>query len=139
MRRMNSPLTFTAGAMQGTRVLVADDNEDLRLLMDATLAMAGAEVTLADDGIAAAEHLAAAQFDLLVCDVELPGIGGWELTRRLRTAGSPLPTIIVSGHVGPEAAEASRNAGACAHLDKPFTLDALIACCRQALDVSSQG
>lgn len=131
---MNAPPTFPAGAMLGARVLVADDNEDLRLLIDAALAMAGAEVTLASDGIVAAEHLASASFDLLVCDAEMPRMGGWDLSRHLRAAGRALPTIIVSGHVGAAAEQASRNAGAHAHLAKPFTLDALVACCRRALD-----
>lgn len=115
------------------RVVVADDNEDLCMLIEMILAIAGAKVTSVADGLAAANCLGQAEFDLLICDAEMPGMGGRELSTRLRAAGMSIPIIVVSGHVGSKAALASLSAGASAHLDKPFTPDELIACCELAL------
>lgn len=121
------------GALRDLRVVVADDSPDLCMLIDMILAIAGARVTLVPDGLAAADCLRQGDVDLLICDAEMPGIGGRELCTRLRAAGNGIPIIVVSGHVGPQAALASTAAGASAHLDKPFTPDGLIACCQLAL------
>ena len=122
------------GALRDMRVLVADDNPDLGMLLETILTIAGADVTLVTDGLIAAKSLGRTDFDLLVCDAEMPGLGGRELCTRLRAAGHGIPIIIVSGHAGPQAALVSRAAGASAHLDKPFTPDALIGCCLSVLD-----
>ena len=121
------------GALRDMRVLVADDNPDLRMLLDMILVIAGAEVTLVADGLAASACLRESDFDLLLCDAEMPGMGGRELCTRMRASGDGIPIVIVSGHAGAQAALASHAAGASAHLDKPFTPDELIACCQLAL------
>ena len=120
-------------ALSNLRVLVADDSPDLRVLFETVLVIGGAKATLVADGLAAAACLRQANFDLVLLDAEMPGMGGLELCTRLRADGHDIPIIIVSGHVGKQAAQASLAAGASAHLDKPFTPDGLIACCRLAL------
>jgi CheY-like chemotaxis protein len=131
---MDARVSAQTGVLAGVRILVVDDNVDLRLLIEAILIMAGAEVSLAGDGQQALEWLDQRSFDLLVCDADMPRLDGRELCRGLRVAGLDLPIVMVSGHVGADAAMESLAAGASAHLDKPFSIEALVDCCWQVLD-----
>jgi len=68
-----------APARATPRVLVVDDEPSIRDVVSSILALEGYEVEAAEDGIAAAAHLAAAPFDLVIADVKMPGMGGLEL------------------------------------------------------------
>jgi signal transduction histidine kinase len=115
----------------GLRVLVVEDNADsaesLRLLLE----MAGHEVRTAPDGAAGLE--AAERFgpDVVLCDIGLPGMNGYELAERLRPpagepgAGRPVTLIALTGYGDDASRERSRRAGFDHHLVKPMEPDAL--------------
>jgi two-component system chemotaxis sensor kinase CheA len=89
-----------APANSRLRVLVADDSTMARNLARVTLARAGYHVEIACDGAEAWERLASETFDLLVSDVDMPGLSGIELTRRVREDArlGRLPIVLVTSH-----------------------------------------
>jgi two-component system chemotaxis sensor kinase CheA len=78
------------------RVLVVDDSPIVRDLLGELLSSVGLEVRAAGDGAAALEALAAEPFDLIVCDVEMPVMDGFELLRRLRARSERVPVVMVT-------------------------------------------
>jgi DNA-binding response OmpR family regulator len=79
------------------RILVVDDDADLRQLNASVLKDSGYEVTTADDGAAALAALDADCYDLLLTDHNMPKLTGVELLNQLHIARKTLPTILVSG------------------------------------------
>jgi two-component system chemotaxis sensor kinase CheA len=102
------------------RVLVVDDSPTTRDLLGRTLTEAGFAVTAVASAEAALGLLVAEPFDCLVTDIEMPGIGGLELTRTVRTdeRWSELPVVVVSTRDLPEDRRAGLEAGADAYLAK---------------------
>jgi CheY-like chemotaxis protein len=81
--------------LRGVRVLVVDDNADVRDLIAAVLAGAAADVETADSAEHALAAVRASRPDVLLCDLHMPGVDGFELIHRVRAwermAGAPLP------------------------------------------------
>jgi CheY-like chemotaxis protein len=89
--------------LQGIRVLVVDDNADVRDLIAAVLASAQAHVSTADSADQALEAVKKERPDVILCDLHMPGIDGFELIHRLRAweragASSPIPVAAVSAY-----------------------------------------
>ncbi len=82
------------------KILIAEDDVDTRRGIAFNLALEGHEVFETDRGEAALDLVAAKKPDLLVLDVGLPGIDGFEVCRRLRESGSDVVVIFLSGHTG---------------------------------------
>jgi two-component system chemotaxis sensor kinase CheA len=117
-------------------VLVVDDSVTTRLLEKGILENHGYEVTLAVDGVDALEKLANGNFDLVVSDVEMPRMNGFEFTRRLRReeAHRELPVILVTSLSSEEDRKTGVEAGADAYITKgAFDQGNLIATIRQLL------
>jgi CheY-like chemotaxis protein len=110
-------------------VLVADDDEDILTLVGLRLERAGYEVMTAKDGVEALEIIDGRTPDIAVVDVMMPRMDGHELVRCLRarpeTAG--IPILILTAAVHDRVAEASADAGADAHMRKPFSPRDLVA------------
>lgn len=106
-----------------TRVVAADDDPDILLLVRISLERAGFEVECVADGDAALQALQRAPADLAVLDVSMPRMDGLEVTRRLRAdpATAALPILLLTAAVQPAAVEAGAAAGADAHVGKPFS------------------
>jgi len=102
------------------RVLIADDSVTSRTLLKNLLGAAGYEVVLANDGSEAWQVLMTQNFDVLVSDVEMPGIDGFELTRRVRAHATlqRLPVVLVTSLGQPEHRRLGAEAGANAHVVK---------------------
>jgi len=79
-----------------SRVLVVDDSPIVRDLLGELLSSVGLEVRTAGDGAAALDALAGDEFDLIVCDVEMPVMDGFELLRRLRARSERVPVVMVT-------------------------------------------
>lgn len=102
------------------QVLVVDDMADQRAIFRALLEHRGFLVLEAADGEAAVRSAEEDRPDLILMDVNLPWMDGWEVTRRLkavpRTAG--IPVVAVSAHVGEEGHDEADGAGCSAFLSK---------------------
>ncbi len=112
----------------GYRVLVVDDNEMNRMVLAEMLVTIGCRVTLASSGEQALERTSEDRFDLIFMDSEMPGMDGFETTRRLRKAGLERATTTIlglSGHVTPEHRRQGMEAGLDDYLAKPIQLNAL--------------
>lgn len=120
-------------------VLVVEDFADAREMYSAFLALSGMRVLEASNGAEAVRIAAESRPDVIVMDLGLPGLDGWEVTRRLkadgRTAG--IPVIALSGQVLPRHTEEARRAGCVAVLLKPFPPGALAAEVRRVLPSGS--
>lgn len=104
-------------------VLVAEDDTAARELLGHLLRKAGYEVDLAADGQAALEKLERGKYDLLLTDLQMPGLGGRELLRHI-TEGSKDTDVIVISAVGSIAvAVEAVKSGAFDFIEKPFNLD----------------
>ncbi len=79
-----------------SRILIVDDHEDIRLLLRIELAADGHQITEAGDGAAALEALAADAPDLVLLDIMMPVVDGWEVLRRLNGSSTP-PILVLTG------------------------------------------
>jgi two-component system chemotaxis sensor kinase CheA len=121
-RRAGASPRFTtpAPAPQRARILVAEDSITSRLLLKGILEGAGYGVRTAPDGLEAFALLRQHRFDLLVSDVEMPGINGFELAMRVRAEDrlKEVPIILVTALETPRDRERGLDAGANAYLVK---------------------
>ena len=107
-------------------ILVVDDDAAIRRVVAAVLADEGYTVAEAPDGGAALARARAAPPRLILLDMRMPGMDGWEFARRYRRLpGPPAPNICVTAAV--DAAARGAQIGAVAALAKPFDLDELVA------------
>lgn len=118
--RLRQQLTAQAEATRRGRVLVVDDSITTRTMEKNILETRGYQVTVAISGFDALEKLAAADFDLMVSDVEMPGMTGFELTRQVRANASTraLPVIIVTSLASDEHRRCGMEVGAQAYIVK---------------------
>ncbi|NPU94085.1 MAG: sigma-54-dependent Fis family transcriptional regulator [Gammaproteobacteria bacterium] len=112
---------------QKANILVVEDDADLRDVIADTLALAGYRVAQVDSGEAALDFLGANPCDLVMSDVNMPGIDGYQLLRRIASEWPQLPVLIMTAYGSiSNAVEAIRN-GAVDFLEKPFSTERLIA------------
>src|ERR1700686_3027760 len=113
---------------QKQHILVVDDNEDMRDLIQRLLERAGYRVVVAEDGQASLTQAKLYHPDLILMDLSLPDMDGWEAVRHLRKMPEfrTTPIIAVTAHVSPREAERAMAAGCTAHLGKPFETRVLL-------------
>jgi CheY-like chemotaxis protein len=112
-------------------VLVVDDDPGIRGFLQAILESEGFGVAAAADGQAALEQIAARRPDVVLLDLAMPVLDGWQVQARLRAEGLAIPLIFMSA--GYDAALEARRHGAAGHLIKPFDADVMLALvCRLA-------
>jgi CheY-like chemotaxis protein len=109
------------------RVLLADDDASTRLLAHSVLSGAGFQVFLATNGEEAIENVIIEQPDLVVLDVMMPEVNGWEVCRYIKERDTlrDIRVIMLTGIGHNLNAMTSPLYGADAYLDKPFDLDQL--------------
>ena len=115
-------------AAEAPHILLADDDEDIRDLVATTLRLSGYTVDTTDDGPTALALIDSRRPDLVLLDVVMPGISGFEICRRLREqrAVPPPPVILLSGKTAPAAVRAGLEAGAARYHRKPVDLEGLL-------------
>ena len=107
------------------RIMIVEDEPNVRFVFRAALESETYTLTTAEDGETALRWLSQEPSDLVLLDLRMPGMGGMELLRRLRTAGNDVPVIVITAHGSlPDAVEAMRL-GAIDFLAKPLTPDVL--------------
>ena len=117
------------------RILVIEDHEDNRQIMNITLSAAGFEVIEAVTGDAGVAMAESERPDLILTDIQLPGLDGYEATRLIKAkpALRHIPIIVVTSYAlsGDEAK--AKEAGCSAYLAKPFRPRELLATVREFL------
>jgi two-component system KDP operon response regulator KdpE len=114
------------------KILVVDDDPQIRRVMKATLVGHGYEVIEARSGEEALEKLSGEMPNLVLLDMNMPGIGGLETCRSLRQ-GSDIPVIILTVRNSEKDKVAALDAGADDYVTKPFGIEELLARIRAAL------
>lgn len=117
-----------------TRILVAEDEANLRLVIQKELERLGYRVQVAPDGEAALRLLEESNVDVLLCDINMPRIDGMELLRRVRERANPPEAIMLTGHATVETAIEAMKLGAYDYLSKPYHITELDALVRQAAE-----
>ena len=110
----------------GRRVLLVEDNEVNQLLAAEVLRDAGHIVEVAGDGLRALEAVARADWDLILMDVQMPNLDGFEATRLLRAQGVVVPIIAMTANAMAGDRERCLAAGMDDYLSKPLDLDDLV-------------
>lgn len=121
------------------RILVVDDDPGIRELLATVLALAEHQVVGAGCGSEALDRLGVEQFDLVLLDIWLPDLSGYDLLELLRTKPecTETPVIIISGSSDQEGALRGARAGVLDHVPKPFDPDTLLAVVSRALAAPS--
>ena len=112
---------------QGVRVLVVDDEEYITDLIAVGLRFVGFEVDTAADGREALAMVASTRPDLVVLDVSMPGIDGFEVVERLRRDGLDTPVMFLTARDAPTDRVKGLHLGGDDYMTKPFSLDELLA------------
>ena len=118
--------------MNAGRILVVDDEPQIRRVLRATLTSKGYEVVDARTGEEALEALRDSRFNLVLLDINMPGIGGLETCREIR-ASSEVSIIMLTVHDAENDKVAALDAGADDYVTKPFSTPELLARIRAAL------
>jgi signal transduction histidine kinase/ActR/RegA family two-component response regulator len=115
--------------LAGVRVLVVEDEDDSRDLLQEALLGAGAVVRSADSAEAALAVFGQEDLDIIISDIGMPGVDGYELMRRIRRLPGErgaVPSIAVTAYARPGDREHATEAGFHAHLTKPVDIDELL-------------
>ncbi len=113
--------------MTGHRLLIVDDEDNLRSMLRAALSHHGFEVSEASDGRLALDAIARDRPDLVVLDVMMPELDGFEVCRRLRSEGDQTPVLFLTAKDDTADKVRGLTLGADDYLQKPFSLDELVA------------
>lgn len=108
-----------------TKILIVEDERPIANLIDWNLSACGYQCSRAYDGLAAADLIAEHTYDLVLLDIMLPGIDGYELLRQIKPTGTPVIFITAKGSVTDRVQ--GLRAGADDYLVKPFEIVELIA------------
>ena len=113
--------------MPGERLLIVDDEENLRSMLAAALRHHGFEVSSATTGREALDAVAEQAPDLVVLDVMLPDLDGFEVCRRMRADGDHTPVLFLTARDATEDKVRGLTMGGDDYLQKPFSLEELVA------------
>ncbi|GAA3915291.1 response regulator transcription factor [Microbacterium invictum] len=116
-----------------TRILVVDDEPHIVSLVTRGLHSEGFETVVAEDGHQALDLALEGDVDLVVLDVGLPGMDGFEVLRHLRASGSAVPVIMLTARSSTRDAIEGLDAGASDYVPKPFAVAELLARVRSRL------
>jgi DNA-binding response OmpR family regulator len=118
--------------------LIAEDEDRISSFVDKGLRSAGYATTVVAGGIEALELASSGEFDLVLLDVGLPGIDGFEVLRRLRHTDTTLPVIMLTARTSVADTVAGLDGGANDYMPKPFKFDELLARIRLRLRDAGQ-
>jgi CheY-like chemotaxis protein len=130
-RNSQSPNERGVRVNPGLRILIAEDSEDNMFLLQAFLRDQDVHIERAENGQIALEKLKSNRYDLVLMDVEMPILDGYETTRQLRdwessSTAPNIPVVVLTAHAGPEQVGKSLEAGCTAYLAKPINKRSLV-------------
>jgi len=120
----------SGGRLAGVRVLAAEDNEVNALVLEAIMRIEDAQLTLVDNGERAVEQVrehGPGGFDLVLTDIQMPVMDGYDATREMLALDPTLPVIGLTAHAMPEERDRCLAAGMVDHLPKPIEVEQLVA------------
>lgn len=120
------PNQLTKVNAAGKRIVVIDDDLAIRVLLDAVLRRLGFEVSLADDGETGLELIRKTTFDLVLLDLMMPRLNGYEFLEQLRTSDVPRTHIIVFTAAGQRGIDKIPADSICSSILKPFDLETFV-------------
>ena len=125
--------------MSGETILVVEDQPDIQLTIRLSLELSGYRVISASRAEEALALLGNGRPSVVLLDLSLPGIGGWELLTMLGDDGrlADLRVIVLSAHAGRDVSDRAASLGAFTHLTKPFDIEVLLKTIRSALEAAS--
>ena len=120
-----------------SRILVIDDERSIRNTLKDILEYEKYEVDLAEDGPKGLEKIKSGEFDVVLCDIKMPGMDGIEVLDKLTEMGTDLPVVMISGHGNIDTAVEAIKKGAFDFIEKPLDLNRLLITIRNAMDKSN--
>ena len=134
-RKLSEPaLEIAIDSLEGMNVLVVDDSEDTTEMVRCLLEIGGASVTAVTSGFEGLRVAGEMQFDVVLSDISMPGMDGFEFLSKLRhlPGYEDLPAVALTGFGRPEDIQRAHKQGFYAHLTKPFDIQTL-ACLLQKM------
>src|SRR4030042_3080343 len=108
------------------KVLIADDDKNLRKVLMNELSEEGFDVDAADNGIKTMELLEKNEYDVLLLDLNMPGLNGMDVLKKIKDLEIPTEVIILTAHATVPTAVDAMKLGAYDYLTKPFKVEVLI-------------
>jgi two-component system, cell cycle response regulator DivK len=121
-------MSASAQSVEGVmaKILLVEDNEMNRDMLSRRLVRKGFAVVTAIDGLQGVEMAASETPDIILMDMSLPGIDGWEATRRIKSGGGTTPIIALTAHAMTGDRDKALEAGCDDYDTKPIDLDRLL-------------
>jgi DNA-binding NtrC family response regulator len=119
---------------KSARILIAEDEANLRMVLQKELERLGYRVQVAPDGDAALRRLEESNVDVLLCDINMPKIDGMEVLRRVHERPNPPEVIMLTGQATVETAVEAMKLGAYDYLTKPYSITELDVRVKQAAE-----
>lgn len=120
-----------------SKILVIDDERSIRNTLKDILEYEKYEVDLAEDGNKGVEMIRSAEYDVILCDIKMPGLDGLEVLERAVVLAPDSPVVMISGHGNIDTAVDSIKKGAFDYIEKPLDLNRLLITIRNAMDKST--
>jgi DNA-binding NtrC family response regulator len=120
-----------------SKILVIDDERSIRNTLKDILEYEKYSVDLAEDGIKALDKIKTAGYDVILCDIKMPGMDGIEVLEKLQEFIPDTPVVMISGHGNIDTAVESIKKGAFDYIEKPLDLNRLLITIRNAMDKSN--
>lgn len=117
--------TFDRSGLAGASILVVDDDDSIRGMLSDVLRSCGYSVQVAGDGESALAAIEAERPALVLLDMRMPKVDGWEFARRLKRRGVSVPIVVMTAVR--DARRSAEEIGAAGYLAKPFEIDQLLA------------
>ncbi|MEL7586030.1 MAG: sigma-54 dependent transcriptional regulator [Prolixibacteraceae bacterium] len=120
-----------------SRILVIDDERSIRNTLKEILQYEKYDVDLAEDGAQGLEQMSRNEYDIVLCDIKMPGMDGIEVLEKIQASFPDTPVVMISGHGNIDTAVESIKKGAYDYIEKPLDLNRLLITIRNAMDKST--
>ena len=120
------------------KIWIADDDEAIRIVLEEGLKSTGLEISTYADGESLIKALEDDKPDLIISDIKMPGMHGYDLLKHIKNNYEKLPVIIMTAFTDMQAAIDAYGGGAFEYIPKPFDLEEAIAIVKKALDENKE-
>jgi len=132
-----TPLTFGRTKARKRRIMVVDDEEGIRHVLSTALSGMGYEVVTASSGTEALNLFLKSSFALVLTDLEMPGMDGWNLASRINDRFPNIPVMLMTGQAREDVTEKVKGSSVNSVIFKPFRLEGILKTVQKMLDTES--